>query len=120
MCPCVVIRPSGPQPLVNQRAPSGPVVIPPPLLGESGEDGSANSVIRPCVVMRPILLGPVWVNQRAPSGPAVISAGPIRAIGRANSLTCPCVVMRPILLSSGSVNQSAPSDPTVIPISYPA
>src|SRR5260221_14005633 len=100
MCPCVVMRPSGPQPAVNQRAPSGPVVIPPPLLGESGEDGRANSEICPCVVMRPIWLGPGWVNQRAPSGPAVISAGPIQAIGRTNALTCSGVGIRLFLLGS--------------------
>src|SRR5574337_228090 len=77
--PAVVIRPtllalkaaSG-----NQRAPSGPAVMPSGrLLGASPPGG--NSVMTPPVVIRPILLALVLssVNQSAPSGPAVMPSG---------------------------------------------
>src|ERR1700676_5350622 len=79
---------------VNQRLPSGPVVIP---KGKTLEVGSANSVMVPVGVMRPILLPSDSVNQRLPSGPAVIPAGPLLEVGSANSVTVPVGVMRPIL-----------------------
>ena len=63
---------------VNQRLPSGPVVIPAgPLLAV----GMGNSVMA-CVVglIIPIWLAPDSVNQRLPSGPAVIPVG--IAVGR--------------------------------------
>jgi hypothetical protein len=74
IAPVVVIRPTpalGNSVHVNHSAPSGPDVIPlGPLLGV----GTANSVITPAVVMRPI-----WpdasVNHSASSGPFVIEVG---------------------------------------------
>src|SRR5260370_8431521 len=60
---------------VNQRLPSGPVVIPHgPLL----DAGRGNSVMVPLGVMRPILLllPSSSVNQRLPSGPVVIPPRP--------------------------------------------
>jgi hypothetical protein len=66
---------------VNQRLPSGPVVI---WSGRAGELGMRNSVITPSGVMRP-MPGPKYsVNQTFPSGPAVIRNGP-PAEGTVNS-----------------------------------
>src|SRR2546423_13054169 len=61
---------------VNQRAPSGPAVIPSRPGMPSWEVWTANSVMVPLAVMRPILLLWISVNQVAPSGPAVLAAGP--------------------------------------------
>src|SRR5512142_562116 len=69
--PAVVIRPILlPSASVNQRAPSGPAVMP---AGALFGVGTANSVITPAVVIRPILLSLISVNQRAPSGPDAIA-----------------------------------------------
>ena len=66
---------------VNQRAPSGPAVMPsgPPLTPFGLPEGSVNSVIVPVGLIRPILsmLGPLLfitssANQRLWSGPAVM------------------------------------------------
>src|SRR5438552_1738643 len=62
---------------VNQRAPSGPVVM---SSGTLTAVGMSNSVKVPSEVIRPILLP--WVNQRAPSGPVVMPSGPLSAVGR--------------------------------------
>ena len=58
---------------VNQRLPSGPLVIP---RGRQQVEGRANCCILPAGVMRPILFPTGSVNQRLPSGPLVIPAGP--------------------------------------------
>ena len=62
---------------VNHIAPSGPATISPGALGPLGSKGSANSVMRPVVVMRPILLASVSANHSAPSGPSAIPEGPL-------------------------------------------
>src|SRR6266568_3243481 len=73
---------------VNQRAPSGPAVMP---AGSLLAVGTANSVTTPAVVMRPILSADTAdsVNQRAPSGPAVMPTGLLLAVGTANSRILP-------------------------------
>ena len=52
---------------VNQRLPSGPVVI---RLGPLFAVGMVNSVNVPSVAIRPMRLPPFSANQSAPSGPA--------------------------------------------------
>src|SRR5438093_12561081 len=97
MAPPGVMRPILlPSASVNQRAPSGPAVIP------TGEllAGIANSVRAPVGVMRPILLPPSPVNQRGPSGPAVILTGRALAGGRGGSVRWLGGVMRRSLLPS--------------------
>src|SRR5262245_53120567 len=54
----------------NQRAPSGPRVIP---SGELIARGRANSVMFPPVVMHLMLFPTRSVNQRTPSGPLVVA-----------------------------------------------
>jgi hypothetical protein len=63
---------------VNQRFPSGPVVI---SSGCDLEVGMVNSVNKPSGVIRPIpgLPGTYTVNQTFPSGPAVMPIGPYPA-----------------------------------------
>ncbi len=73
---------------------------------------SANSVIVPLGVIRPILLG--RVNQRLPSGPVTISIGAPLPEGKRNSVITPSAATRPILPPSISVNQSCLSGPRVI------
>src|SRR5215471_813710 len=84
-----VTTPIEPLPIsVNQRLPSGPVVIPQgllevlfPLLVETG-----NSVMAWVAgLISPILPVPCSVNQRLPSGPAVIPVRPALAVGTGNS-----------------------------------
>src|SRR5262249_29288755 len=104
--PLVVMRPMlFPTRSVNQRAPSGPLVIPagqragrPPVIpgGSLFPVGIVNSVMLPPVVMRPILSPKASVNQRAPSGPLVIPHGKLFVVGIENSVTLPLVVIRPI------------------------
>jgi hypothetical protein len=73
MTPEVVMRPIWPAFCsVNQRAPSGPVVMAP---GYACVVGIRNSEIDPLVVIRPIWFPSNSVNQRAPSGPLVIAQG---------------------------------------------
>src|ERR1035437_7608203 len=61
---------------INQRVPSGPVVMPYDLLKKSGTGVvMGNSVIVPAVVTRPNCPSPEVVhkvNHKFPSGPAVI------------------------------------------------
>src|ERR1700686_1284055 len=77
--------------------------------------GLENSLIRPAVVIRPILFALLSVNQRLPSKPAVIDLGALFAVVVANSVIVPAVVIRPILLAPCSANHSAPSTPAVMP-----
>src|SRR5258708_28867332 len=101
---------------VNQRAPSGPVVMKAEVLSDAG---SGNSLMWPAGVMRPILPGSV--NHRLPSGPAVMSSEELLG-GSGNSLIVPVGVMRPILplsplvfgMLTTSVNQRALSGPVVM------
>src|ERR1700693_4965925 len=79
---------------VNQRFPSGPLVIPNGPVGA----GSGNSVIAPAVVMRPIWFASNSVNQRLASGPAVMKRGELDAVGMGKRLTSPAGVIRPIRL----------------------
>src|SRR5205807_2229369 len=87
----------------------GPVV----MLEFPNPAGTANSVIAPEVVIRPIRNTSASVNQSAPSGPAVIPCGLLFA-GSTNSLTTPAVVILPMRSPLISVNHSAPSGPAVI------
>ncbi len=68
---------------VNQRPPSGPVMI---RAGWVPATGSGNSVITPAVVIRPILLADCSVNHKFPSNPAVIPSAPPKALGTGNSV----------------------------------
>ncbi len=121
MTPAVVMRPISPEPAsVNQRAPSGPAVMP---AGVLPAPGTANSLVTtPAVVMRPIWSEPVWVNHRAPSGPAAMSFGALPAPGTTNSTieawmaaSLPASgLMRPIRSPVFSVNQRLLSGPTVM------
>src|SRR5262249_1957962 len=92
---------------VNQRLPSGPVVMP---LATSVA-GKENSVILPLGVMRPMVL-PASVNHRFPSGPAAISPEPDRTVGKANVVITPSGVTRPIV--SAASYHKLPSGPVVI------
>src|SRR5512143_1309164 len=115
MTPAVVIRPILlPAASVNQRAPSGPAVIP----GICPGVGTANSVSTPAVVIRPIrgLKYALSVNHRAPSGPAVMAAGELFGVGTANAVRTPAAVIRPIRFPLTSVNQRAPSGPAATPL----
>src|SRR5579885_433410 len=132
MVPLGVMRPILPPPLqsplptqsVNQRLPSGPAVMSQGALsGRPSALGTANSVMVPLGVMRPILLPPMQnpfesrahsVNQRLPSGPAVMPKDPLLGVGRANSVMVPLGVMRPIWWPGYSVNQRLPSGPAVM------
>ncbi len=90
MLPAVVMRPMTFAPKngsVNQRAPSGPAAISAGPL--PGGVGTENSVMRPAVVIRPILLVRASVNHIAPSGPAAIRNGSLFEVGTGNSLTAP-------------------------------
>src|SRR5690349_19826296 len=86
--PPMVIRPillAVPANSVNQRLPSGPVVMP---TGLAMAVGMENSVMVPFGVLRPILLALLQysVNQRLPSGPSVMPYGCELAVGMGNSL----------------------------------
>src|SRR5687768_10608651 len=64
---------------VNQRAPSGPVVI---QCGSLPAVGMGNSVkARVFGLKRPTLLADASTNQRLPSGPAVMPSGPLFGVG---------------------------------------
>jgi hypothetical protein len=67
---------------VNQRLPSGPVVM---LDGAPYAVGTVNSVTTPEGVIRPIRLPRYSVNQRLPSGPEVMPLGAPSTVGTANS-----------------------------------
>src|SRR5689334_2172791 len=56
-----------------------------------------NSVKRPSVVMRQMLLPLISANQRLPSGPAVMPVGTLLALGMGNA------VMVPALAQAGAV-----------------
>src|SRR5262249_31791617 len=124
---------------VNQRLPSGPVVMPLGVPFGSAPVGIVNSVTVPVVLIRPIfppkigwlvvgsktggwllgrsvvgLLAFISVNQSAPSGTAVIELGLKPVVGKRNSVTTPLVVMRPIWKPFTSVNQRLPSEPTTM------
>src|SRR5262249_39090343 len=74
---------------VNQRFPSGPVVIP---LGETFAVGigiSSPAPIPPAVVMRAMLLPKYSVNHSRPSGPVVIPRGVLLAVGIGYSVIVP-------------------------------
>src|SRR5207249_2052596 len=104
---------------VNQRLPSGPVVM---LTGRLLAVGMVNSsavVMVPAVVIRPILPDANSVNQRLPSGPAVIANGRPPSVVTSNSsaaVMTPAVLIRPIFPALNSVNQRLPSGPTVMPV----
>src|SRR5881394_166478 len=93
---------------VNQRAPSGPVVM---SWGRLGDVMMGKSVMTPAVVMRPILSGARPIddseNQSAPSGPATIPQGAVFGL-TGNWLNAPAVVSLPMDTKPPSVNQSAP------------
>ena len=101
---------------VNQRLPSGPVVIP---YGGLRPWGTGNSVMAWVVgLIIPICSARTAgsVNQRLPSGPAVIPKGP--EAGRGDGELGDGVGRRvdhPDLSTAYSVNQRLPSGPAVIP-----
>src|ERR1035437_1022437 len=101
---------------VNQRLPSGPVVMD---VGTLLLEGIENSVMVPEGVTLPILPALFSVNQRLPSGPVVMSYGPLPLVGVANSVMVPEGVTLPILPTPmpprpNSVNQRLPSGPVVM------
>ena len=74
------------------------------LWGPLPSEGIVNSVTKPVVVIRPILLPTMQrepgsrmqlasVNHKAPSGPVVMPHGWAWGLGRANSVILPSVVM---------------------------
>ena len=95
----------------NQRAPSGPAVMP---SGRLSEWGRLNSVITPSVVMRPILLRPASVNQMLPSAPTAIPSGWLFAEMVGNGVMTPSGVIRPTWSACHIVNQRLPSGPVTI------
>ena len=95
-------------PLVNQRAPSDPAVMP---FGKLML-GSVNTEAVPSGVIRPMELLPELAYQRAPSGPVVIPRGTL--ISPTKFCTAPDVEIRPMELPSS--NQRAPSGPAVMPL----
>ena len=97
--PSGVIRPMWPSPncSVNQRFPSGPVVI--EVRRASGLIPALNSVTVPSGVMRPMVLFGDSVNQRFPSGPAAIASTlPPALMPSPKMVMTPSVVMRPTCL----------------------
>ena len=72
-----VIRPTLAACSVNQMFPSGPAAIP---FGRESES-SANSVMSPAVVIRPMRFASDSANHNWPSGPAAIPARPARSGG---------------------------------------
>src|SRR5207249_1434341 len=73
-------------PSVNQRLPSGPVVMP---KGKLLAVGIGNSVTVPLGVIRPMLFPSFSVNQTLPSGPDVMPDDSLLAVGRGNSVMVP-------------------------------
>ena len=78
---------------VNQRFPSGPVVIPD---GPELEVGTKYSFIVPVVDIEPTLFPPNSVNQRLPSGPEVMPFKPGLLVGTVYIVNVPLVVILPI------------------------
>src|SRR5207253_8161183 len=72
---------------------------------------SANAMIRPSGVMRPIAPWAGSVNQRLPSGPATILEGSDRGSGNSNSVRAPAGVNRAIVRRPTAVIQMFPSGP---------
>jgi hypothetical protein len=105
-----VTRPMELSELVNQSAPSGPVVIPPGMLVTATVENAPEVVILP-------RLFDVLPNQMAPSGPEVIDTGLSISVLSKVEMT-PDVVIRPIELLGPLlvrlVNHSAPSGPEAI------
>ena len=97
---------------VNQRLPSGPLVICHGAAPGSNPAANTDSSV-PEVVIRPIACDSV--NQMFPSGPAVIHHGPCPGSATWNSVTTPCGVILPILPVLLSANHKLPSGPLVIP-----
>src|SRR5438876_203583 len=99
--------------LAYQRLPSGPVV----MLELPNPVGTANSVIAPEVVIRPIRNTSASVNQSAPSGPVVIAKASLLTVRTGNTVITPAVVIRPMLPPAelnARVNQRLPSGPAVM------
>ena len=85
--------------------PSGPA---PPV-------GSANSVIAPDVVIRPILLAAFSQNHNAPSAADVMPIGRLSGVGVANSVKAPLAGLSlPILDVPLSQNQRCWSGPNTM------
>jgi hypothetical protein len=87
-------------PSVYQRLLSGPVTMPP--LAPCPPAGTANEVITPAVVIRPITAVPLPVNQRFPSGPVPREFGKKPPKSTGNSVNTPAVVTRSMLLEPDS------------------
>src|SRR5215469_13599577 len=91
---------------VNQMLPSDPAATD---VGLVLAVGTANSVICPSSVIRPILLPRVSANQIDPSRPGISPSGALLAVGIGYSVIRPVAVMRPIAPALNSVNHIAPS-----------
>src|SRR5262249_18670464 len=90
--------------------PSGASTIP---CGMAPAVGSANSVMLPSAVIRPILPVPRSANQTELPGSVVIQPTSAPALGTGYVVICPCWSIRPIALPR--LNQTLPSGPRVIP-----
>src|SRR5207247_64164 len=110
---------------VNQRLPSGPVVM---AMGWLLATMRGNAVMTPSGVMRPMKLPRRAVNHRLLSGPVVIASGSVilaelpTGLGMANSDAAPVGLMRPILSDVPPVvlvYQKLPSGPGVRPSKLP-
>jgi hypothetical protein len=75
-----------PNPSVNQRLPSGPVVIPVGWLRAVGMGNSAMAWVVGLISLILLAVPVSSVNQMLPSGPAVIWKGALLAVGIGNSL----------------------------------
>src|SRR5262249_16858999 len=99
---------------LNQRSPSGPVVISSGCEFAVGALTSLNATV--FGLMTPTLSVPDSVNHRLPSGPVVIPLGCESAVGSVVASVKAGVVGLniPILLPACSVNQRLPSGPVVM------
>src|SRR5258708_10613124 len=79
------IRPISLRKSVNQRFPSGPAASPVTVAFTPSTTGSANSVITPAKVIRPILATLVSLNHTLPSGPVAITVGCASGVGNVYS-----------------------------------
>jgi len=108
ICPILLL----PYPSANQRAPSGPLVMPPGKL--FWWDGVLGDYVGRWSI-RPNLLASVSVNQRAPSGPLVMLSGLLFEVGTVYLVMASVVgSIRPIWLRWCMVNHRAPSGPFMI------
>ena len=97
---------------VNQRFPSGPVVISKGKLPAVGRGYSAMAWVVGLIM--PIEFVPLSVNQMLPSGPAVIPLSDELLVTVNSDMASVVALISPILLTLVSVNQSVSFGPDVI------